>query len=174
MEWMKKKGGGKCVLLFVNFQGESRETKEQLNGKIAGSRALGTREKEKTLGWRFSVLPAQQSPRGACMSAGAQTARQTSYPSLWGGAQASVFWKLPPGCSALKPKTGGSTCFRDLKELLTQPAPGGKESGTWVDGLVSPLRLAGREQHGRCRQDTLGWRGHVGEGSSVSREVGAR
>lgn len=53
IEWMKKKGGGKCVLLFCNFQGESSETKEQLKGKVAGCRALGIQEKE-MLGWRFS------------------------------------------------------------------------------------------------------------------------
>lgn len=55
MEWMKKKGGGKCVLLFCNFEGESSETRaaQGQSSRMQSLRDSGERDAEMAV---FSVL----------------------------------------------------------------------------------------------------------------------
>lgn len=77
MEWVRKKGGGKCVSLFCNFQGESSKRNHQLKGKIAGSRAL--RNLEKDPGMVVLSQPVQLNHRAA------QAAPQTNYTRLGPG-----------------------------------------------------------------------------------------
>lgn len=115
IDWMKAK---QMCQLFCNFQGESRETKEQVKGRLAGSRALGTRRRRCWDGSSQSCLHSRITGEPVRVLVPRQHARPVTPDS--GAGPRHLYFGSSPGCSALKPKIGGNTWFRDLKESLMQ------------------------------------------------------